>query len=197
LRPARLLDSGFALVAVTRVDGPLWRSVEPSLAVAGLVPLAVPLLMPAPSGVTVAHLGHAAGLVLGLVTGTAAAYPRLRTALLTAAGVMVGAAAVASAVPTARRAVCLQPALAAQDASDRSRHLLEQGRVGEAVPLIEEALSYDPSNAEDWANLGVAREQSGDDIGALEAYRRAVREDPATKYRLNLGLLEARLGCGR
>jgi hypothetical protein len=75
-------------------------------------------------------------MLLGYTLGMAAALPRLRTGLLTLAGVMVSPVAVASAMPSVRGAVCHLPSHAAQESSDHGRYLLKHGRVTEAAPLI-------------------------------------------------------------
>jgi Flp pilus assembly protein TadD len=50
---------------------------------------------------------------------------------------------------------------------------MAQGRLGEAVALLDEAVAADPRDAEAWHALGVALVRRGEALRGLEALRRA------------------------
>ena len=56
--------------------------------------------------------------------------------------------------------------------------LLRIGKPDEAAAELERIIADEPDDADVWYNLGVARQQSGDNPGATEAFRRALRENP-------------------
>lgn len=58
-------------------------------------------------------------------------------------------------------------------------HLAAQrGATGEAIALLDQAVTRDPSDAPSWFNLGFLRQKNGDHDGALAAFGRAVSLDP-------------------
>lgn len=62
--------------------------------------------------------------------------------------------------------------------ANRSAELTREGRVLEAVSTAEIATRLDPSLADGWVNLGVARRRAGELKEAELAYRRATLADP-------------------
>jgi len=59
------------------------------------------------------------------------------------------------------------------------------------IALWEATVKHSPSKARVWNNLGYARQQAGDFVGAKEAYQRALMLDPVHwKAKNNLDLLE-------
>jgi tetratricopeptide (TPR) repeat protein len=68
---------------------------------------------------------------------------------------------------------------------------LSQGKVRDAAPWLEQALTANEALPEAWNALGVVRIQSGDAPGAISAWRRAVSLDPGLGdawFNLALGL---------
>jgi len=64
--------------------------------------------------------------------------------------------------------------------TDRARELDAAGRVDEAVAALREASVQDPSNSASWLLLGdVLHTRKGDAAGALDAWRRALRQASA------------------
>lgn len=55
---------------------------------------------------------------------------------------------------------------------------LGQGRLAEALPLLERATAISPLYAEGWVNLGHARFRAGDNERAQACYERALKEEP-------------------
>src|SRR5689334_15814905 len=69
----------------------------------------------------------------------------------------------------------------------RAKVYSHDNQVQKAAAALEESVALDPSIAEAWSDLGMARKLSGNDAGALAAFRRAVSEDPddaVAQYRL-------------
>jgi Flp pilus assembly protein TadD len=88
------------------------------------------------------------------------------------------------------------PLPGAVDLYNRGTRLGREGKPREAVRYLTKAVEIDPEFAEAHHNLGLAREQAGDEPGALASLREAVRLKPAVaRYRMSLAaLLE---GSGR
>jgi len=55
---------------------------------------------------------------------------------------------------------------------------LRLGRFGHADIAFSTALQYSPGSAKWWTRLGYARERYGDQVNALDAYRKALAIDP-------------------
>jgi tetratricopeptide (TPR) repeat protein len=73
--------------------------------------------------------------------------------------------------------------------------LLEQGRLDEARPHAERAVTLAPESAEAWITLGRARIQGGDADGARQAFETALRFDPHDpRAHYNLGVVAAQQG---
>lgn len=73
--------------------------------------------------------------------------------------------------------------------------LIEQGRAREAITLLEEAARKDPSSAVIQFQLGYALSAAGEDIRAIEAFRRVLQIDPGVRAaRLNLAYLLVKTG---
>jgi tetratricopeptide (TPR) repeat protein len=56
--------------------------------------------------------------------------------------------------------------------------LAESGRTAEAIPHYERALAARPNLVAAWFRLGEARQECGDRLGAIDAFRRALEIDP-------------------
>jgi Flp pilus assembly protein TadD len=56
--------------------------------------------------------------------------------------------------------------------------LLEQGRAAEAIPILRESLSIQPTNEKAQHNLWRALKETGDEEGLIAAYRDAIRVQP-------------------
>ncbi|MEI6715593.1 MAG: tetratricopeptide repeat protein [Verrucomicrobiota bacterium] len=70
--------------------------------------------------------------------------------------------------------------------------LSDQGRLDEAVELLEQVVEERPSAADAWNALGIALQRKGDRVRALEAIERSHELDPDNPYTLrNLGALLA------
>lgn len=70
---------------------------------------------------------------------------------------------------------------AARDAERFNRQgtsAYEAEEYADAVRLFQQAVDADPENAGYWTNLGVALSAAGEDVQALEAYRRATAANP-------------------
>lgn len=61
----------------------------------------------------------------------------------------------------------------AAEAYRQAVSLYEQGRVEQAIPLLEQAVKLAPKNAQYWKTLGVAHARLDDYRGALEPFRQA------------------------
>jgi hypothetical protein len=71
--------------------------------------------------------------------------------------------------------------------------LLAAGRHAEAKAAYEWALARGEGDAEDWMNLGLLRDAAGDAAGAIAAYERCLRLEPARHAVHNqLGIVHAR-----
>lgn len=71
----------------------------------------------------------------------------------------------------------------------------KQGRLADAVKLLEQAAQAAPKNFAIFGNLGAIRAQLGDHAGALQAYRQALALNPAAaRLHLNIGLAHFRAG---
>ena len=69
----------------------------------------------------------------------------------------------------------------------RAKIYTDASQIQKAAAALEEAVTLDPSIAEAWSDLGVARKTLLDDRGALTAFARAVQLDPddaIAQYRL-------------
>jgi tetratricopeptide (TPR) repeat protein len=64
-----------------------------------------------------------------------------------------------------------------------------QGRAGEAIALLQAAVTAAPLYAEAWNNLGVAQRDIGDVAGSITSYERAAALAPEQP---NAGVLQAR-----
>jgi tetratricopeptide (TPR) repeat protein len=74
----------------------------------------------------------------------------------------------------------------------RAKIYSEQGQAKKAAADLDEAVSLQPGFAEAWSDLGIARKSLLDDVGALEAFAKAVRlapSDPVAQTRLGSELL--------
>ena len=65
----------------------------------------------------------------------------------------------------------LQPPAA--EAYRQAVSLYEQGRVEQAIPLLQQAVQLDPQNAQYWKTLGVAHARLEDYRGSIEPFRQA------------------------
>jgi len=69
----------------------------------------------------------------------------------------------------------------------RAKVFSYDNQIPQAAAALEESVRLDPLIAEAWSDLGMARKLSGNDSGALSAFRRAVGIDPedaVAQYRL-------------
>ncbi len=69
----------------------------------------------------------------------------------------------------------------------RAKVFSYDNQIPQAIAALEESVRLDPLIAEAWSDLGMARKLSGNDSGALSAFRRAVGinpEDAVAQYRL-------------
>lgn len=69
----------------------------------------------------------------------------------------------------------------------RAKVFSHDNQIPQATAALEESVRLDPLIAESWSDLGMARKLSGNDSGALSAFRRAVGIDPedaVAQYRL-------------
>ena len=57
--------------------------------------------------------------------------------------------------------------------------LAQAGRTNEAIVQLERAIAQRPNFVAAWYRLGEARQECGDTLGAMDAYRRALEIDPA------------------
>ncbi len=64
----------------------------------------------------------------------------------------------------------------------------KDGKPGEAIPVLEQALKVTPDNPELLNNLGIAKFMAGDFEGAAEAFQASLKVTDATRTRNNLGL---------
>ncbi len=77
----------------------------------------------------------------------------------------------------------------------QGQRLIDARRYAEALALLEDAVSHDPTNPSVYLSLGVARSHLGDQAGAMDAFEQAVRIDPAgSKAHYNMGVLLAAAG---
>jgi Flp pilus assembly protein TadD len=60
----------------------------------------------------------------------------------------------------------------------RAEALVDGGHAKEAVPVLEQAVRFDPGNADAWRTLGIARATIHDDEGARTAYRAYIESAP-------------------
>jgi tetratricopeptide (TPR) repeat protein len=93
--------------------------------------------------------------------------------------------------PASRRAASPR----AVECFNRGTRLGREGQPREAVRYLAEAVHIEPAFAEAHHNLGLAREQAGDEAGALASCREAVRLKPAVaRYRVTLAALLEKTG---
>ncbi len=78
----------------------------------------------------------------------------------------------------------------------RGATLLAAGRIGEARPYLEQAVTWDPSHHKAWNNLGAAWYRTQDPRRALRCFRRAAALEPDNEnYRRNLREAERALAA--
>jgi Flp pilus assembly protein TadD len=76
-----------------------------------------------------------------------------------------------------------------------ARQSLQQGRIDQAIALLQETLARDPRSAEAYSLLGVAYAQKGMLNEGIQALHTAVKLDPnSASARLNLGVALQRAG---
>lgn len=63
-------------------------------------------------------------------------------------------------------------------ALDLATMLIHDNRVAEAKPYLEQALAINPKNSKTLLQMGILRERTGDNKGALESFRAAIQVDP-------------------
>lgn len=100
-------------------------------------------------------------------------------------------------VDTTRYAISIAPGdpLVYWDAANLEKATLDPGRMPEAVRLYEEAVRRSPNDYRYWQDLGLVREQNGDEVGGEKALRRAIELAPAyARPRWYLGNLLLRAG---
>jgi tetratricopeptide (TPR) repeat protein len=107
----------------------------------------------------------------------------------------IAAAVAALAIPVNLHARYPNPLLAARGRVFVANALLERGRHEKAIPFLEEAMRLDPSAADPWYALGMARHAANDRAGARRAFEDALARDPGfERARVNLGNLLAEAG---
>ena len=74
--------------------------------------------------------------------------------------------------------------------------MVSTGRAAAAIPLLEGALAVSPDFYEAWLNLGRARQATGDDAGAAQAYRHVLAAPTPTAARQAAAELLASIGGG-
>lgn len=96
--------------------------------------------------------------------------------------------------------VCFRDAIQDNEAVARARLNLgvlayREHHLAEAQNEYQLALAEDQRNPEAWNNLGIVREESGDTLGALEAYQRSLAARPLSRdVKHNLAGLHFRIG---
>jgi predicted Zn-dependent protease len=90
------------------------------------------------------------------------------------------------------------PALATADKARahkaRGRALLQQKKIKDAVPQLEQATTLAPRDEKAWLYLGLARDQAGDAAGAIAAYADGAKANPkstALAHEHGMALLSA------
>lgn len=79
--------------------------------------------------------------------------------------------------------------------ADHGRALLLGKRPEQARSILEEAVAVTPDVADVWSNLGFARVETGDKLGACAAAEQAANHNPSTNVLGDIALLRSRAGC--
>lgn len=82
------------------------------------------------------------------------------------------------------------------EALGQASALYEQGKLAEALAMLEEIVNNDPSSSQAWLMLALARYDSGDNDGAWEAASTTLAVDP-TAARAHLLLATVHIAAGR
>jgi GlpG protein len=123
----------------------------------------------------VANVAHAAGAVLGILTGLALVAGERRRLMLGC--LMATYSLILIAASIGRPYVNLTGQHVA-DLFNQGTEDLEAGRNERAAQRLEKALSFNPKHLGSWHNLGIARQRLGQTEGAVAAFQRARELSP-------------------
>jgi membrane associated rhomboid family serine protease/TPR repeat protein len=132
----------------------------------------------------VANIAHGAGAVLGILTGLALARPNRRAPITAgiAAILLVGLWAA-----TLGRPLVNLSGKAGYEESNWGYEALIAHRNEEAARWLRDAVTYQPTMAEYWYDLGIAYQGLDNKFAAIAAYRRAAGlGDPRAQYYLGI-----------
>jgi predicted TPR repeat methyltransferase len=77
---------------------------------------------------------------------------------------------------------------------EMARAYRAEGDLAAAIDLLQQALEMAPGFAAGWFDLGDVREQTGDRVGAIEAFRNALAADPSDRQGAGLRLKLLNIG---
>jgi len=125
---------------------------------------------------SVGNIAHAAGAILGALTGAAIVYPQRRTLLSAGIGIIVLFGLWGS---TLGRPRINRSANAGYEEGQWGYAALQSNRNQEAVRWLRDASAYQPKLAVYWFDLGIAYHRLGNMPAAKAAYEKAYQLEPA------------------
>jgi tetratricopeptide (TPR) repeat protein len=128
----------------------------------------------------VANVAHGAGLILGVLIGTARTLPSRRVA---ASGAVAALVAFSLWGATIGRPRVNLSGRASFEEGQWGYNALIANRNQEAARWLQDATTYQPNNAVYWFDLGIADQRVGKTTAAMAAYQRAHAIEPNhTRY---------------
>ena len=136
----------------------------------------------------VANVAHGAGLILGLLTGTAITLPQRRLLSCTGVGALLMFGLWGSTLGRPRINLSGR---AGYEEAEWGYDALVANRDRDAVRWLGDAVKYQPNSAICWFDLGIAYERLGNKAAAQAAYEQAQQLEPKNSQKPSRSLIDS------